>query len=412
MNEATAGERTRSGLPGLGTAAAALVSAHFCVDLYAGYAAPLQRVFHESWELPLWATSLLVLPGSLMVLLQPLLGLLSDRLRTRAFVVVGVLLVLAGYGAALPLATLFGRSGGYPLALAAVLAGAAGLALYHPQGAALTGLSAGAAGRGRAVSFFVFAGSAGYAAGLFVPPLLFPDRIPWAACLTVLGLAVLVWQTSVPRLRPAGERLGRLELRGLFRQLADDVRPVRNELLLHWLAAMLRAAMLMVFTQLISIHYGKASGFGQLGGAALLAGFYLAQAVLGLGGAAAAARWGDRPMLGLSFLGGGALLAMGVLLSRQPGCLAVSCVAVIAGGGLLGSTLPVSVAAAQRLLGRSEALASGMIIGFAWGTGGLLVPLLAWLGDFLGAPDASLLGAAALALPAAALVWKLPRRAQ
>jgi hypothetical protein len=270
----------------------------------------------------------------------------------------------------------------------------------------LTGLSGGRWGGRRAVSFFVFAGTVGYAAGLFVPPLFFPGHVPWAACLAPLGLVALAGQRLVPRLRPAGEALARPPVRAALRQLVADVRPVFRELALYCLLTALRAATLVAFTQMTSIYYGQAGGFSQVEGAALLAGFYLAQAMLGLWSGAAAERFGDRLVLGVSFAAGGALL-LASTLAAQGGLIWPACALLVAGGGLLGGSVPVNVAAAQRLLGRSEALASGLTIGFSWGVGGLLVPLLALAGDAAGTPAAALLAAAALTAPAALLVLAL-----
>jgi FSR family fosmidomycin resistance protein-like MFS transporter len=84
---------------------------------------------------------------------------------------------------------------------------------------------------------------------------------------------------------------------------------------------------------------------------------------------------------------------------------------VLAVGGLfLQSTLPVNVTFAQQLAPVSAATVSSLMMGFAWGTGGLTVPLVGMLADRIDiAPALMLMGltplaaaACALALPAAA----------
>ncbi len=158
-------------LPALGTKVlAAILLAHFTVDLFAGYRPSLQRHLKDIWQLDNFWTAMLAVPGSLMVMFQPLFGLFSDRMRTRAFVVGGVLMAAVGYGVALPLAGLCSPAVGYCLALAGIWIGSAGIAAYHPQGAALSGRASPKRSE-RAVALFVFGGTAGYAAGLFVPPL-------------------------------------------------------------------------------------------------------------------------------------------------------------------------------------------------------------------------------------------------
>ena len=75
------------------------------------------------------------------------------------------------------------------------------------------------------------------------------------------------------------------------------------------------------------------------------------------------------------------------------------------GGLLLQSTLPVNVTYGQRIAPISAATVSSLMMGFAWGTGGLCVPLVGMLADRIGIEGAlsimavTPLAAALLALP-------------
>jgi FSR family fosmidomycin resistance protein-like MFS transporter len=392
----------------LGAAAvAAVVAAHFAADFYAGYTAPLLRYFNEHLRLTQFQTSLLVIPSSLTVLFQPLLGLVSDRMRTRLFVVGGLLLGIAGYGLVLPLAAMAAPGTAYLLAMAGIWAGAIGLAAYHPQGAALAGRSR--SGRfGGAVSVFVFSGNLGYGLGILVPPLFIPGRIPWIAALAAVGLAVLLAQMAVPRLRPEDEALTLPPVGATLRQLAEEVRPCFRVLFIFWILVVLRAATLSGFSQFTSIYYGQAHGFSDARGAAVVTAFVLFQALAGLGGTAAAERFGVRRALGLTAAAGGLCLFGALFLSRA-GLVAASCVLLVAGGAALGLSIPINVAAGQRLLPRSAALASGIMLGFGWGVGGMLVLPLAGIGDLFGSTWVVLVACAALTVPAAGLTLLLPK---
>jgi len=413
-NESCEGGCARSAIRGVSApvqlgagAVAAVVLAHFVVDFYAGYTAPLLRYFNQAFDLSQIQTSLLAIPGSLMVMCQPILGLVSDRMRTRLFVVGGLLLGTIGYGVVQPLAALAGPGIGYGTALAGIWVGALGLACYHPQGAALAGRSK--SGRfGGAVSVFVFCGSLGYGLGILVPPLFFPDRIAWITLLGLLGLGALVAQRAVPRLRPADEALGLPPVMATLRQLRDEVRPAFGVLFVLWLLVVLRAATLMGFQQFTSIYYGREHGFTDAQGALLVAAFFLSQALSGLAGTHAAERFGARRVLALTFAAGG-LLLLGALALSRGGLPGTSCILLVGGGAVMGLSVPINVAAGQGLLPRSAALASGIMIGLGWGGGGLLVPLLAGVGDFFGSTWAVLVAAAALALPSALLVLLLPK---
>ena len=60
-------------------------------------------------------------------------------------------------------------------------------------------------------------------------------------------------------------------------------------------------------------------------------------------------------------------------------------VAMIAAGGfLLQSTLPVNVTFAQVIAPISAATVSSLMMGFAWGVGSLLAPVVGLIGDRLG----------------------------
>ena len=81
------------------------------------------------------------------------------------------------------------------------------------------------------------------------------------------------------------------------------------------------------------------------------------------------------------------------------------------GGLLLQSTLPVNVTYAQALAPVGAATVSSLMMGFAWGMGAVMVPLVGLMADRVGLPSA-LLAISALPLVAAALAAQLPERAQ
>ncbi|MHC4915384.1 MAG: MFS transporter [Planctomycetota bacterium] len=400
----------QSGLPALSLGAvAAVIFAHVACDLFPGYVAPLLRYLKSSWELTRFQTALLALPSSLMIMFQPLFGLFADRMRTRAFVVGGLLASALGYGTALPLAGTIGAGSGYWLALAGMWIGAAGVSAYHPQGAALSGCArTGQSGRGP-VAYFVFGGTLGYASGLFVPPLFIsePENIKWIPALTAVAAAALACQVFVPRLRPRGEPLRAPRFGEVFSRLVRDVRPVMGPLAVFWLMVVLRAVTVQCFTQFTSIHYDEALGLSDLAGAAAVAGFFMAQALGCPLAAWLAERFGERLVLAVSFLAGGAIIGLSLVFSGR-GMTVLSYASLLLGGGVLGCTVPLNVAAGQRLLSGSRALGSGIMIGLGWGVAGLLVPIIARVGDAFGSTAAMLWTSLALCAPGAALCMFLP----
>jgi FSR family fosmidomycin resistance protein-like MFS transporter len=78
------------------------------------------------------------------------------------------------------------------------------------------------------------------------------------------------------------------------------------------------------------------------------------------------------------------------------------------GGFLLQSTLPVNVTFGQLIAPISAATVSSLMMGFAWGTGGLVVPFVGMLADRIGI-ERTLMLMAFTPLAAAALALPLPR---
>jgi FSR family fosmidomycin resistance protein-like MFS transporter len=126
---------------------------------------------------------------------------------------------------------------------------------------------------------------------------------------------------------------------------------------------------------------------------------------VGLGGffgGPSADRFGPRRVIILSLISSVPFLAVAPLLSGW------SFVAVLAVGGfLLQSTLPVNVTFAQTLAPISAATVSSLMMGFAWGTGGLSVPFVGMLADRIGI-DHTLMVMSLVPLVAAVLALRLP----
>jgi FSR family fosmidomycin resistance protein-like MFS transporter len=119
-------------------------------------------------------------------------------------------------------------------------------------------------------------------------------------------------------------------------------------------------------------------------------------------GGPAADRFGARRVIVLSLLSAVPFLAVAPLLS---GWLFVLSLAI--GGFLLQSTLPVNVTFAQTIAPISAATVSSLMMGFAWGMGGLIVPFVGMLGDRIGI-ERTLMVMSAVPIVAALLAWPLP----
>jgi MFS transporter, FSR family, fosmidomycin resistance protein len=77
------------------------------------------------------------------------------------------------------------------------------------------------------------------------------------------------------------------------------------------------------------------------------------------------------------------------------------------GGFFLQSTLPVNVTFGQSLAPVSAATVSSLMMGFAWGSGGLSVPLVGLAADRFGI-EPTLIALSAGPIAAALCAWPLP----
>ncbi|MBI1847903.1 MAG: MFS transporter [Candidatus Rokubacteria bacterium] len=111
-------------------------------------------------------------------------------------------------------------------------------------------------------------------------------------------------------------------------------------------------------------------------------------------------RWGPRRFMTWVFL---AALPFGILFLETRGLLALVMLALV--GAMLTSSFSVSVVLGQAYLPRHAGMASGLIVGFAIGTGGLAVTLLGWIADHHGLPLALWISALLPAAGFAAARW-------
>jgi FSR family fosmidomycin resistance protein-like MFS transporter len=139
---------------------------------------------------------------------------------------------------------------------------------------------------------------------------------------------------------------------------------------------------------------------GQAGAAVAL--YLFGSGVGGFFGGPAADRFGAKKVIALSLVLSTPFLFVAPLLTGW------SFVVVLAIGGLfLQSTLPVNVTFGQSLAPISAATVSSLMMGFAWGTGGLSVPLVGMFADRVGI-EHTLMALSLVPLLAAACALPLP----
>jgi FSR family fosmidomycin resistance protein-like MFS transporter len=283
-----------------------------------------------------------------------------------------------------------------PLALAGVLVlGGLGAAAFHPPAAALVYALGGPRG-GWAMSFYITGGTLGFSLSpLLFAPFVQQFGLEW---LPVVALPALVVLPAVLGRLPSIDRASHGDGGGGFAAL----RPYARPLTLLYLIVVLRTLTALSFSTFVPVML-TSRGMSLAGAGTFSAVFLVASSVGGFFGGSIADRWGARRVIIVSMLTSVPFFAIASFLDGLP------FIAMLAVGGLLlQSTLPVNVTFGQRIAPISAATVSSLMMGFAWGTGGLCVPLVGMLADRIGIEGALGLMASA-PLAGAVLALPLPR---
>ena len=365
-----------------------LAGTHFLVDGFTNIYAPLLPLFIPQLHLSLAAAGTLQMCFMLANAVAQLgFGHVADRWRPRALVILGPLVAVS-------MLSLVGLASSPWMLGAILIVGGLGAAAFHPPAAALVH-QLGQARTGFAMSLYITGGSLGFALGplLFAP---FAERygLRWTPVLMVPGLALLAFM--LPRVPPI-ESLGDRGDRSGFRALL----PYRKPLTLLYLIVVTRTLTALSFATFMPVMLTR-RGMSLTDAGIAIGVYFLASSVGGFFGGPVADRWGPRTVMLWSLVLAVPFLA---LAPMQSGWTFVALVSL--GGFLLQSTLPVNVTFGQLIAPISAATVSSLMMGFAWGTGGLSVPLVGMLADRVGI-ERALVAMAFLPLISALLAVPLP----
>jgi len=366
-----------------------LAGTHFIVDGFGNILAPLLPLLILNMNLSLASAGALQMCFQLANSVAQLgFGHVADRWRPRLFLLVGPVLCVS-------FITLIGLASG-PIMLALILVvGGLGGAAFHPPAAALVHRFSGAQ-RGMAMSVHITSGTVGQAmAPLAFAPFVQQFGLRATPLLMIPALAILL--LVLLRRVPPIERLQEHDDAGGIGAL----RPYARPLSLLYFIVVLRTLTAMSFSTFVPVLLTRRGmSLAQAGMAVSL--FLIAVGLGGFFGGPAADRFGPRRVILLSLVLAVPFLATAPLLHGWP------FVAVLAVGGfLLQSTLPVNVTFGQMIAPISAATVSSLMMGFAWGTGGLSVPLVGMMADRIGIEHA-LIVMSTMPLIAAVLALPLP----
>jgi FSR family fosmidomycin resistance protein-like MFS transporter len=362
-----------------------LAATHLMVDGYGNIYAPLLPLLIQRHTMDLRTAGTLAMLFQIAAsVCQLAFGRLADRWRPRVLLRTGPIV-------AVTLLSLIGLAPSVPALAAILVAGGFGCAMFHPPGAALTH-RLGRERPGLAMSVYITGGSLGFALGpLFFAPFVERFGLEWSPVVALPGLILAgIAASRMPPIEPVDHGTD-----GGFRTL----RPYFKPLACLYLIVVLRTFTSLGFATFVPVMLTRRGV--SLGAAGAQVALYLFASGLGgfLGGPSAD-RWGARRVIMISLAASAPFLAVAPLVDGWSFAILLAI-----GGFFLQSTLPVNVTFGQALAPVSAATVSSLMMGFAWGSGGLSVPLVGLAADRFGIEPTLV---ALSAGPIAAMLCALP----
>ncbi len=343
----------------------ALTLVHFTGDFYSSFINPLFPLFTEKMGLSLTQIGIIAGVNRLLAfIVQPSVGYLADKYQTRGFIFCGLLLPVVF----IPMS---GLAPGFWSLLLAISLGSIGSSMFHPS---VTGMVPVYSGNkaGFAMSIFNTGGTLAFGLGpLFITWYAVRYGISAVPFTMLFGLLVGIYLfIAVPA--PQSEGLRRL---GFFGSIKESLGDVWKIVLFIWLVMVLRSIIGQSFLTFMPLFYVQ-KGLSVVSAGGIFATFIVAGTVSGLIAGHLSDRIGFKPVFIFFHL---LMTPMLLLLLRLEGHW-VYLGAVLAGGSVLG-TLPLGVAMAQTLAPRGRSMVASLMMGLAFGLGGIMSPIVGKLAD-------------------------------
>ncbi len=375
-------------IPRLHSTVLRMASAHMMVDGFGNIYAPLLPLLIPKLGLSLAMAGTFAMLFQLSASVAQLgFGHIADRWRPRV-------LLIAGPFLAVGVLSFVGVATSRLMLGAVLMVGGLGTAAFHPPAAALAHRLGGRQS-GLAMSVYITGGSIGLSLGpLVFAPFVQRFGTTWTPLLALPALVVVAaFATRVPTFELNSGRSG-----GGLRSL----RPYAKPLSLLYTIVVLRTLTSLAMATFVPVLLTR-RGLPVGAAGSIVAAYLFASGLGGFIGGPLADRFGARRVIILSLL-----LSVPFLLAA-PALHGGAFIAVLAiGGFFLQSTLPVNVTFGQAIAPVSAATVSSLMMGFAWGTGGLTVPLVGMLADRIGI-ERTLTILGCVPLLAAATASPLPR---
>ncbi len=343
----------------------ALSLVHFTGDFYASFLTPLLPLFVDKFGLTLVQVGFMTgFSRFLSFVVQPPAGYIADHYETRFFILGGPLLATV-------FMSLIGIAPSYLVLVLFVSLGSIGVSMFHPTSAGMVPQYAGSR-FGLSMSLFNLGGTLAFGLGpLFIATFVHAFRLEASPYTMLFGLALV---TLLLKLVPVPHCEG-LAQRGFMGSIREAFGPVWKPIFCIWSIMVLRSFAGQAYMTFLPIYYsGKGFSIPSIG--VIISIYTVAGALSGVMAGHLADRFGSKPVFFASHALATPSLYL-LLLFQGPWTYAAAFIA----GFFIMASLPLGVTLAQKLAPKGKSMVSSLMMGLAWGVGGLMTPLAGKMAD-------------------------------
>ena len=340
--------------------------AHFMIDCYPGFIAPLLPFIAVKINIPM-ATAMLIISISNITsyLFQPVFGYFADRCQKRFFIFWGMLLASI-------FIPLMGVAQNVVALTFAIVLGEIGVGFFHPQATSFLPMFCKNAEQSKfEMGIFLSMGSAGYGVGAMVATKIY-DLFGSEAitCLSVIGvISALSMFLFVPKVSKDPSQ----------KKLSVPLKECVTEIFSHKIArtlvfaSIVKSMIISSFT-LIMPFFWKSIGFSASKTGIVFCLFEVTSTIGMIVSPKVEKYTGTRNIFYIAFLSILPItLLMNFMMDRN---IYVAVFLYVLIGFLAFLTQPVNVVMSQKLLPKYKSTISGIVGGFTWGIVGVMLPLL------------------------------------
>ncbi len=343
----------------------ALTLVHFMGDFYSSFIAPLLPAFVDKLSLSMAQVGIMVgIMRFLAFIVQPSIGYFADRYPTRSFALGGLLLTVL-------FIPLTGIAPSFFVLTLLLAFGSVGSSIFHPS---ITGMVPVYAGRnsGFSMSIFNTGRTLAFAIGpLFITWYVARYGLSSMPATMLIGLGALIF---LYRVIPMPEDQD-LKISGFINSLKDTLGEVWQAVLLIWCVMVLRAVVGQSFMTFMPVLLAQ-KGYHLVAVGIVTSLFVVAGSLSGLTAGYLADKTGFKPI----FYWTHGLMTPALLLFLNLSGSWIYLGAFTAGLFVL-ATLPLGVVMAQELAPRGRSMVASLMMGFAYGLGGVVSPVIGKLSD-------------------------------